>query len=105
MTTYWVDPLMNQQELDIAWNQQSMWGFLEEHYEADDEAEGGPEEEEEEWDFGDEPWDEGPQTPPFGPQMPRGRLVPVGGGLAVSIDDMQTEWEDAVSSLSSEDTP
>ena len=105
MSTYWIDPtlsLMDQQELNLAWNQQIMHMFLEMYPEAasESEGEGGPDEEED-WDFGDEPWEEGPQTPPFGAQIPRGRLVPVGGGLAVSIDtdSDDEEWASDASSM------
>jgi hypothetical protein len=107
MATYWVDPtlsLMDQQELDIAWYQHNIALFLEAHYEADDEGDGGDEGDE---DFGDEPWEEGPQTPPFEPQATRRQLVPVGGGLAVSVDETETEtdWDDAISSVSTYFTP
>jgi hypothetical protein len=95
MTTYWIDPtlsLMDQQELDLAWNDYWRDMFIIPDGETDSE---------EEVDFGDEEWEEGPQTPPLGPR-PRTwrRLVAIGGGLAMSVDETDSE-EDEEWTLSS----
>ena len=106
MTTRWIDPTlphMDQPELDLAWNEYVMRMFLES--ETDSENESESEEEDESTDdgeeFGDDIWEEGPQTPPFGPQAPRRQLVPVGGGLAVSVetDSEDEEWLSDSSSM------
>lgn len=100
MTTRWIDPtlsLMDQPELDPAWNEYWRQMFIIANAETDSEAEA-----EEEVDFGDEEWEEGPQTPPLGPR-PRTwrRLVAIGGGLAISVDETDSEEEDEEWTLSS----
>lgn len=95
MTTRWIDPtlsLMDQPELDPAWTEYWRQMFIIADTETDSEDE---EEEEEEEEFGDEPWEEGPQTPPLGPRPPVWRrLVAIGGGLAISVDETDSEEEE-----------
>lgn len=98
MTTRWIDPtlsLMEQQELDLAWNDYWTEIFITMNADTDDE-------EEAEEELGDEEWEEGPQTPPLGPHPPIWRrLVAIGGGLAVSVDDTDSEEDDENWTLSS----
>ena len=111
MTTRWIDPtlsLMDQPELDPAWNEYWRQMFIVANAETDDEEDTQEvSDDEEDVDFGDEPWEEGPQTPPLGPQPARWRrLVAIGGGLAMSVSSTESEDDEdfTLSSASSVST-
>ena len=106
MTTRWIDPtlsLMDQPELDPAWTEYWRQMFIIADIETDSEDEAEEEEfGDDEEELGDEPWEEGPQTPPLGPRPPTWRrLVAIGGGLAMSVDETDSEEEDEEWTLSS----
>jgi hypothetical protein len=97
MTTFWINPTLSpdeQEQLHAAWTQQfvdesyAIWAMMWSDSDSDDE------EPEEEAEFGDDEWEDGPQTPPLGPRpLPRPPLKNAGGGLAVPVEDSDTEDE------------